>query len=222
MSIEEKAKELAALLIKSEKENGGDYLFELVKEFRYGTRVKSYLYTLTELISFCIKNNHLDSDTARILGDDDAKVWFETAKDRQILIIRRLSSCSDSNFVFIIERAKLIDSGSNELNNMLIKLNGRSKVIAKIIGDDDTLRYDDDDLSDKSLSYRSYDKISLDTLRNNDFNFGYNDFRDTGHAFKYLDRDDEEAVVSDAHLAEINIDRAFQQLVMTHTEVFEL
>ena len=201
------AKKLADQMIKlSEETDCPELVVEWAKEHYWGYQVTKVLPTFKFLREFCIKNNHLTYETGYSGGDYDWTIWAESAERQDVLIINNHVTCH-SRPIFIYTFSNFGEEAEKELKERPDKdfermLRNFHCIRVKTL-DKEKKAYDTPMFKD----HRDVKYPSVETIRKNDFEWGYRDGRDNGHCF-ILNR----GQVDKAHWHENEIKLAIDEL----------
>lgn len=148
----------------------GEYLLERAKSTFYGQVINGYIPKYLELYELLEAGGHIGQKNAFEYGDIDFFVWIEKTDnpDTKIIASKDNKTCRDQNFQLFIYNKNSITE----------------KFLARFVWDrQKKSRYAN------WGDHRDYDRWSMATYRKANFELGYGDARDEGHAFSWENKD---------------------------------
>lgn len=123
--------------------------------------VNEYLSYHNDTYNILKEHGHVGEDNRYTYGDIDHSIWIEENNTDKIIVSQ--SHCSERQHLFILR---------NPVPDYMTFM---------------CVTFEDEEVKPKNFwkDHRDWDKFSLQTYRDHDFKFGYEDCRDYNHVFKY-------------------------------------
>lgn len=175
-----------------------DFAIEQLKSTFYSHYLRDHIPVFKEFYDILKEGKYIGEDNAIMTGDMDESCWIEEGPENyKIIAVCRHCSCADDNtHIYILKELEF----EGEVNFDFTKFMG---VTAWPEETKNNFTFGD---------HRDIDHPSIQTFRDNDFNFGYGDARDDHFSFKYDAMFDK---AEDAHYKEQRLLWAISSLKMS-------